>query len=155
MKAFSAKPWAKLARLSWRERARLGEALLYLAAAQLALVVIPFHRLTPHLGAPHAQSPETFAAPIQRAQAARIRRAVQTMSRLVPWDSVCLAQALAAKWMLARRGMASTLYLGVAYDEQRKLRAHAWLRCGNLWVTGAPQHKKFTIVETFAPRAKV
>jgi hypothetical protein len=28
--------------------------------------------------------------------------------------------------------------------------AHAWLRCGDLYVTGAPQHKRFTVVATFA-----
>jgi hypothetical protein len=141
----------KFFQLNWRERARLGEAILYLAAARIVLAFIPFNRLAPRLGKRETQSPETFATPIQRAQTARTGWAVRVMSRFVPWDSACLAQAVAAKWMLERRSIVSTLYLGVAYDENRKMLAHAWLRSGNIFVTGAPQHEKFTIVATFAP----
>lgn len=142
---------AKFFKLTWRERARLGEAILYLAAARITLVLIPFNRLAPHLGVRELQSSETFAAPPERAQAMQTGREVRTMSRFVPWDSMCLAQALAAKWMLERRGIVSTLYLGVAYDEHRKMLAHAWLRSGTVFVTGAPQHEKFTVVASFAP----
>jgi len=142
--------WKKIARLSWRERAALGEALVSLAAARLALVFIPIKKLAPHLGAPHAQSSDTFALPQARAQAQRVQWAVRATSRRVPWRSVCFDQAVAAKWMLRRRALSSTLYLGVARDAQKEMLAHAWLRCGDLYVTGAPQHQRFTVVATFA-----
>lgn len=143
---------AKFLRLNWRERVRLGEAMGYLTAAQIVLIFIPFNRIAPCLGARHAQSPATFSTPLQRAQAKRIGWAVTTMSRWVPWDSPCLVQALGARWMLGRCRLASTLYLGVAYDENQKMLAHAWLRCGDFIVTGAPQHQRFTVVATFADR---
>lgn len=142
--------WKKFARLSWRERACLGEALVSLTAARLALVFIPIKKLAPQLGAQHAQSPETFASPVERAQAQRVRWALSATSRRVPWRSVCFDQAVAAKWMLRRRALPSTLYLGVARDAQREMLAHAWLRCGDVYVTGAPQHQRFTVVATFA-----
>lgn len=141
---------AQVRRLTWRERARLGEAIFYLAIARLALVFIPFKKLAGGLGAHQQESFETFTQPIQRAQARRIGWAVTTMSRYVPWDSACLAQAIAGKWMLRARHLRSTLYLGVAYDENKKMLAHAWLRCGDVFVTGAPQHRRFTVVATFA-----
>lgn len=141
---------SKFSRLNWRDRVRLGEAVFYLALARLALVVIPFKRLAAQLGKQHEQSPNALAQPIQRAQARRIGWAVTTMSRYVPWDSACLAQAVAAKWMLQKRRLPSTLYLGVTYDENKKMLAHAWLRCGQVYVTGAPQHRRFTVVATFA-----
>jgi hypothetical protein len=141
----------KFLRLGWPARAQLAEAVIYLAASRLALLFIPFNRLAPYLGVQQAQSPQTLAAPVHQAQAAQVGRAVKIMSRFVPWDSMCLAQALAARWMLNRRKLVSTLYLGVAYDENKKMLAHAWLRCGPVFVTGAPQHQKFTTVATFAP----
>ncbi len=140
----------RLVTLSWRERLRLAEALCWLALARLVLLTLPFNTIAARLGTRQQLSRETFDNPIQRAQARRIGWAVTTMSRYVPWDSACLAQALAGKWMLGTRHLPSTLYLGVAYDENKKMRAHAWLRCGDVFVTGAPQHQRFTIIATFA-----
>src|SRR5438105_4652201 len=39
-----------------------------------------------------------------------VSRAVREVARVVPWHSKCLDQALAAQRMLARRGLASTIY---------------------------------------------
>lgn len=143
----------KFLHLTWLQRARLVEALYNLALARLTLVLVPFNRLAARLGEPQRQSPDTLTPPAQAAQARSISWAVTTMSRLVPWDSACLAQAIAAKWMLQKRGLASTLYLGVAYDQNKKMLAHAWLRCGDIYVTGAPQHRSFAVVTTFADTA--
>ncbi|MBQ1689179.1 MAG: lasso peptide biosynthesis B2 protein [Lachnospiraceae bacterium] len=55
-----------------------------------------------------------------------------------PWDSKCLVRALAARKILERRKVATTLYLGVGWEvkEKNPMIAHAWLRCGELYVTG-------------------
>jgi hypothetical protein len=54
--------------------------------------------------------------------------------------------------MLKRRRIAATLYLGVAKDENKaeKLAAHAWLRCGDVILTGAHGHRQFTVVAMFS-----
>ena len=56
----------------------------------------------------------------------RVVRAVQLASRRVPGAS-CLTQALAARLLLARWGVASQLRIGVARGEQGDFLAHAWL----------------------------
>jgi len=61
---------------------------------------------------------------------------------------MCFPQALAATLMLRRRGIRSTLYLGV--DPHRDLDAHAWVRVGGLIVTGGPDEARFVVVSTFA-----
>jgi hypothetical protein len=55
--------------------------------------------------------------------------------------------------MLKRRRIAATLYLGVAKKESdpEGLAAHAWLRCGDVILTGAAGHLHFTVVAAFAP----
>ena len=51
------------------------------------------------------------------------------------WESKCLVRALTAQRLLRRKKIDSTLYLGVG-KENDKMIAHAWLRCGTLFVTG-------------------
>ena len=74
------------------------------------------------------------------------------MSRYTFWESQCLVKAIAAMKMLERRQIESTLYLGTAKDEKGKLIAHAWLRSGPFYITGAEVMEKFTVVSKFAKR---
>ena len=64
-----------------------------------------------------------------------VRHAVTIAARNVPWNAVCLPQAMAAKAMLARRGHGSALHLG-AKAEGDGLAAHAWLVAGGEIVVG-------------------
>ncbi len=72
------------------------------------------------------------------------------MRRNMPWQSKCLDQAIAAHQMLRRRGVPSTLYLGVAKEGDSALSAHAWVRCGRLLVVGGEGRHRYTVVNTFA-----
>jgi hypothetical protein len=60
-------------------------------------------------------------------------------------------QALAAAALLRRRGTGATLYLGVAKTAgaPEGLSAHAWLRCGELVLTGAAERTLFTTIASF------
>ena len=65
-----------------------------------------------------------------------VRFAIAMATRHLPWKSLCLPKAMAARLMLARRGYASTLHLGVGLRESTELHAHAWLECDGCIVTG-------------------
>lgn len=62
----------------------------------------------------------------------------------------CLAEAIVAKRMLNRKEIPSTLYMGVAKDQNNKMIAHAWLRCGDTIVTGKKGMEKYTVVSKFS-----
>jgi hypothetical protein len=47
------------------------------------------------------------------------------------------------------RGIDNTLYLGVGRDETKGLVAHAWLRCGELILTGGGR-EHFMVVGKFS-----
>jgi len=81
------------------------------------------------------ESPTTARIP-NAAVRTQVRRAVLIAVRHVPWASLCLPNAMAARLMLARRGYASTLHLGVGLRERKLLHAHAWLESGGAIVTG-------------------
>jgi hypothetical protein len=137
----------QFARLPAGDRVLLVEASVALSVAGLRLRVSPFARIAERLGRHMAETADTEDS-VKVATARRIRWAVETSARHLPWKPVCLPQALAAKRMLARRGIPSTLYLGV--DSARQLDAHAWVRVGRVIVTGGPREERFTVVSTFA-----
>lgn len=66
----------------------------------------------------------------------RIAFVIPRVAARLPWRADCLVQALAAKRWLGRRGIKSTLTLGVAKDPQSTFEAHAWLTAGDRIVTG-------------------
>jgi hypothetical protein len=142
--------------VKWRrrtgtERRLLIEALLLLSVARLALLVLPFKWLAVTLGR-HREETGTELNSADLCCSRMVGQAVCTSANYTPWKSVCLPQAVAAKWMLQRRHIACTLYLGVAKTEAApmELAAHAWLRCGTLILTGRENYTQFTVVATFS-----
>jgi hypothetical protein len=133
-----------------RSRKRLlREALIALALARSAMACLPFRRIAAWLGTPGTETPPT-ATDGQILLADRIGWAVATLARRVPWDARCLAQALAATWMLRRRGLEGTVSFGADRGESRQFLAHAWLRFGPRLVTGGPGRERFKTLTTFS-----
>ena len=73
------------------------------------------------------------------------RRAI----RHLPGKTKCLAQAITIKRILSKKGIKSTLYLGVGKESKNNLIAHAWLKCGKTIITGVEDMPKFTPVAFF------
>jgi len=68
--------------------------------------------------------------------------AVKVSSRYVP-RATCLTQALAGQAPLARAGYESFIEIGVAKDPGQRLKAHAWVICGNQIVLGGPEVARY------------
>ena len=85
----------------------------------------------------------------QKEQVLQIKAAISRSRRLF-WARKCLVEAIAAKRMLDRRNIPATLYMGVAKDGKGKMIAHAWLRSGNIWVSGGGHRHGFTVVGVFS-----
>ena len=139
----------KFRQLSWTERWLLVEAALWLTVVRLILHLVPFRRLAPHLGDVNQESPMAVAPQVSQT-AVQVGWAVRAVARRTPWESACLAQASSAKFMLRRRHVQSTLYLGLARDDSQALQAHAWLRCGSEILTGKRGHQRYSVISTFA-----
>ena len=124
------------------------EALFFLFWSKLLIHGIPFRWLAPHLGQHMVESPRTLTLE-ERAVAIRVEWAVYAASEYAPMKFVCFPQAVTAKWMLRRRHLASTLYLGVALKKDDKMIAHAWLRAGDKILTGREQSFHHKMVALF------
>lgn len=139
-------------RLSAADYALLMETMGWLAAARLAVLLVPFRHLSRRLGA-HMSESSTDLEPARIATLKRVRWAIGAVGRRVPWRCQCLEQALAAKMLLRVRGCSNTLYLGVARNGGAQVDAHAWLRSGAFLVVGGEGHERFAVVSTFADPA--
>jgi hypothetical protein len=148
-------PLRRFAQVDGQRRALVVEATLCLAAARLGLIVLPFPRLARYLGT--ATSPQDARAITAATQASLrdtqiaqdIGWAVTRAARYLPFRAVCLPQAMAARMMLARRGVASVLHFGAAPDDDRSVAAHAWLDAAGVEVTGYPVPKQFAEIACF------
>ena len=67
----------------------------------------------------------------------------------VPFKAVCLPQAMAARIMLKRRGVASAMHFGAAKGTNKPLEAHAWLDAAGVKVTGYPEALQFAEIACF------
>ncbi len=147
----SAPLWQRLKRFlrrPWRDRALFVQAYILLGLARMAIKTLKFETVVKRLG---SSGVETAAeVPIQhKHQALRVAWAIRAASRFTPWKSNCFPQAITGKIMLSARGIGSTVYFGAAFKEHKKMEAHAWLRCGEVYVTGGQGGKRFGIVGIF------
>lgn len=76
----------------------------------------------------------------------RVRLAILRALNNVPGSPNCLPQALTGRWMLERRGIASSLFIGTQRDADGKMQFHAWLKVGEEWVTGICEEADYTLL---------
>jgi hypothetical protein len=134
------------------------EASILLGLARLALIAVPFRVIARRTGAfapPNDPAVRNVLGaepnPDEQALAQEIGWAVTRAARYMPFKAVCLPQALAARQMLRRRGVASVLHFGanMKKDAERRLDAHAWLDTAGVEVTGYPVARDFTEIGCF------
>lgn len=135
----------RMARLKW-----LMEATLALGIARLFVKFVPIRkwRDAVHEGLDARNSED--AAALNERQAALVRTTrfwIRRARRGAPFEAVCLPQALAARWILKRRGVPSQLYFGAKRDEESKLSLHAWLIAGGEYVTGEEEEWTYKTFE--------
>lgn len=147
---------------AWRRRLRfaatrplatqwlLTQTLILLGLARLAVKTMPYARLEQRMGERHAESPLELADG-RREDVREVKRAIRQVSAHTPWTSNCFPQALVAQWLLRRRRVPITIYLGAAFSkETAALTAHAWSRCGPIYVTGGASAASYEAVMSYA-----
>ena len=141
--------------IGWRRRALLAEAAVLLLLARVALRLC---RSSAWRDGSAVSSCLPIRAcgrrrhkvpPLMSPSPGEIGWAVTRASRHVPFRAVCLPQAIAARMMLARRGIASVLHFGAAKGCDKPIDAHAWLDAAGVEVTGFPVGAEFAEIACF------
>lgn len=113
----------KFSVLPIQEKQLFIEALFFSFAAKILLLVLPFK----HCISISSGKRGNYKKPTGD-QLNQIKKAIHRTRWLTFWKNQCLVMSMASRWMLQRRRIPSQLLLGVTFDENRKLKAHAWLR---------------------------
>lgn len=139
--------FAKLYRLSSAERRLVLEAAILMGLARMIVLTVPFRWVASVL---ERKSAEEKDEQTSGQKIKKVAWAVRRTSLYTPWRSNCLAQAIAAKYMLRRRRISNTLYMGMAKNPQGEFEAHAWLRSGETIITGGSDLERYAILAVFA-----
>lgn len=139
---------AKLFRLSVRDWLMLPEIVAELARARFLIAWLPFRRVADRFGALSPDLAASAALPTDE-RARRIGQLIRAVAPRLPWECMCLAQAIASKSMLERRGIPCEVFIGVAAGSEKPFAAHAWSRSGSVYVTGGRGSGAFTVLARF------
>lgn len=131
-----------LARFKWA-----AETTLMLAFARLLIKFAPFRYWRGTLGVIGATVNEDNGSQGLNQERARVGgRWVRRVAAKMPFEAVCLPQAMAGRWMLGRRGLPCKIYLGTKKEDGAGGFAyHAWLMHGDICLTGQHERDSFTI----------
>ena len=116
------------------------KAFFYTGFYRAFILFVPFNKLRKRMG---KETMDVYKI------ASHISWVVTLISSKTLWESKCLVQALTAQRMLKSKGISTTIYLGVR-KEGNEMKAHAWLRCGEYYVTGGAIREQYTVVAKFA-----
>lgn len=121
-------------------------ALVVVTAMRLRLMLLPFR---PGSGSAQLSTRPLTVGPSPRRIAWAVEWAGEYFGR-----ATCLARALAAGWMLRRRGFSSRISIGVdacqPRDRRSSLVAHAWLELGGEILVGGPDVARYTSLLTWS-----
>jgi len=127
----------------------LPEVFVFIFWSQLNLSFYSFEKLSNSFGSLMKESPIESNNRFPK-QILNISVAINLIANNLPWQTTCYPRAICGKWMLNRRNMESTLYLGVMKSDDAATKGHAWLRCGKRIVTGELGHKKYQIIAYYS-----
>ena len=129
-------------KLSWPEKKLLIQSIYHLARARMMIKRLGFKKLCDRLGTGDVQgsSAETSG------EAISIGIMIERVSPHLPWNCLCLTQAVAGYYMLQKRGLPGTVFIGVNKEEKEELLSHAWLKSGQKCLTGEKGHQEFKVI---------
>lgn len=120
----------KIYRIPLNQKVLLVEAICFLIGSKLLLMLLPF-RFCKHLFRKNEGLQKQANVQLLK----EIRIAVERANKIAIWSNVCLVKSFTARLMLQRRGIASSIYLGVSIKDGKELAAHAWLISAGVYVT--------------------
>ena len=135
--------------MPWSEKTLAAEAIVMLAAARILIRFGSERDLVSRIGGTRVAGAPDEACSSQagmcgECKGVRIGAMLERVARHTRWRSMCLEKALAGRWMLRRRGIPSTMYVGMA-KRGGSFVAHAWLVGEGRTVTGASTENYATL----------
>lgn len=135
-------------KMPWKQKLLIPQILVLMEYYRFRVHKRPFSELAPTIGTMGHETP-VEATP---RDAWLVHEIMESLFRKLKWKDSCLIRALTAKKLLNRMGQKCTLYMGVCKNGNDPMKAHAWLRCGKLIVTGGESKAGFTVTAVFGDK---
>lgn len=135
----------KYIKLNKQERKILNQTFLWVLISLFLVRIVPLRWFTSLLGEFNNDKIKELK-PSDDIYIKQITKSIKRIKKRVPWRVKCFEEAIAAKKVLQKRKIESTLYLGVDKTKENKLIAHAWLRNGDNFITGKNGYEQFKVV---------
>ncbi|MBA4164157.1 MAG: hypothetical protein C0510_05940 [Erythrobacter sp.] len=140
----------------WALRFETIRAVLLLLRAQFLIRFVPMARWHSSLGqavevaktdSVGSAQPDPAAFAFARARARRVERAAARL----PWETSCLARAMALQWLLAPAGCATRLVIAMQREDWRAEHGwHAWVELDEVMLIGQCDPTRYHRVLCFA-----
>ena len=117
------------------------KAFLWMLFFRLALLVLPFSKMAGFLSRKGKIDPRRGIE-----DARRVRGALAAVKRYTPWISNCWSQAAAGMALLRKQGIPCELFLGARLLSGNPVAAHAWLKYGDVFISGGKNHHEYAVV---------
>lgn len=145
----------KLFNLTLSDWLLLVQCVYFLARSKSKIKFQKFQQVAPTLGEINTPVRKELSA-FEYEAAEKIRLFTMRASRMVPWRSVCMDQAMTGVILLKKKRIPCTLYMGVRKKESGSgLDAHAWVVCGDKIVLGGQKSQFYTVTASFSNDFKV
>lgn len=142
-------PIIKFIRLDGGKRLLLLQAVRELFRARRELSNKPFRELITRLETCPGEVLSPAGDPGREGQARTIGWAIRVASAYSPGDNNCLVQVMAAQRMMQSKEIGGAIYLGAPRVKEQDFVAHAWLKHGEIFITGEAGHERFKTLTTF------
>lgn len=143
------KPLKKYFQIPKAEKKLFRKAFCHLFLAWFNTSFSPMKKYVKKLGKEKTESPETALQEHQE-YLLSLKTAIRRAAKFAPFKSRCLQQAYAGKIILNKQNIPSTIYFGVAKDETKGLKAHAWLRAGDIYISGGKERFEYAVVGNYS-----
>ena len=138
----------KFLKLPLAEKVLYAEAFPVVVLTGFIVRVVPFRFLRKSLV--KRLSTNTSTRPADLTEIQKIVRSVDFFSRFHPFAS-CLTRSLSALLLIKFNGEHAILKIGVAKDEDKSFKAHAWLESnGRIIIGELPSKSQYTVLDSFS-----
>lgn len=143
---------SKVRKCSITEIGLLAEAYLLLGVMRFLILMLPFQRIVSLFRLQAGSSMAWDDTEAATEKQSLIAWAIAASASRTPWESACLGQALTGMFMLRRRKLHGTIYLGVSIDTMavEGIAAHAWLKSGDRITIGMSGHERFSVISSYS-----
>lgn len=136
----------------------LAPAWVLLGISRLIINTAPFKHYAHRLGVLDGTAPRTpLITRQQEARARVISSTIKVAAKYSPWEANCFPQAMTARCLLGLYNIPYALFFGLRReahsngnsDAENALKAHAWIVCGPVIVTGGASFGQYQTVGCF------